>query len=519
MNGRSIAGRSVAQALNQSAEHLRRQLSECQTSLRKLDESSNELVDRRGLALLELAKHYFPEVTREAALASFRGIRDELLDVLARKRRRERQLQEAVEQDETEAIRFQANLEQVTDQLDNKVAERERLEEIVAERLKGHEKFQSLSKQALIAEQELERNEERIAEIKQEASEKLPAYDNSRLFRYLFDRDFGTPAYKKKGLVKQLDKWVAKFVNYGRSRRSYDFLRVTPELMAAEVLRRREQFNALMELIEAIEDQLSEETGLTKVLAEGQDLGTRRDSAVVDLAQLEKKFTAHHQELLTLEGTQNEFYDQGVGQMKTFLAEMEHSWLEHQSRNTPERQDDELVAEIGWLNEKLDAAQRESGQLVKEQRNWDERSSGLQDVMQRFRRADFDSSRSFFSTDFDIERHLGNYLRGELGSEELWSAMRRYQQFRATRYERQPNWTHHGNGPRRGSGGDWSGDAWEMGNVSGVLGRVLVEVAGAALEHAVRRGLDRRGPYRMQARKNKGLPPLHSPWFTDGKGF
>ena len=512
---RRAAGRSVAQALKQSAEHLRRQQSECQTSLRKLDESSNDLVDRRGFALLELAKHYFPEVTRETALASFRGIRDELLDVLARKQRRERQLHEAVKQDETEALRLQANLEQVTDDLNEKVAERQRLEERVAEKLKAHQKFQTLSSQALLAEQELERNEERIAEINQEASEKLPAYENNRLFRYLYDRGYGSPEYNSKGVTKQLDRWVAKFVNFGRSRRSYDFLRVTPELMAAEVLRRREQFHVLMEQIEAIEDKISGDIGLTRALRQGQELGTRRDSAVSELALLEQKFTAHHQELLALEGKQNEFYDLGVGQMKTFLAEMEHSWLEHQSRSTPDRQDDQLVSEIGWLNEKLDHVQRESGQLVREQRNWDQRITGLQDVMQRFRRADFDSRRSFFSGDFNVERHLSSYVHGELGSEELWSLMRRSQQFQSSRYERPgsplPDGAQHSEWDSEGS--------WGTSSVSGVLGRVLVEVAGEALKHAVRRGMQRRGPFRIQQRKNKGLPPLHSRWFTDGKGF
>ena len=132
--------------------------------------------------------------------------------------------------------------------------------------------------------------------------------------------------------------------------------------MAAEVVRRREQFNVLMEQVEAIEDEISDEVGLTKVLEEGQELGAHRDGLVEELALLEQRFTSHHQELQTLEGTQNEFYEQGVGQMKAFLAEMKHSWLEHQARSTPERQDDELVAEIGWLNEQLDEAPSRVGQ-------------------------------------------------------------------------------------------------------------------------------------------------------------
>jgi len=501
---RSLAGRRVGQALKQATEQLRRHQSECQASLRKLDESSNDLVDRRGLALLELAEHYLPEMSQQSVVESFRGVRAKLLNILERKQLRERQLHYALEQDETEALRLQASLEEATDQLNEKVGQREQLEEVVAKQLKTDEPFQQLSAQALVAEQELQRNEERITEIKQEANEKLPAYDKSRLFRYLYDRGYGTASYKKKGMGKRLDRWVAKLVNYDRSRRSYDFLLVTPELMAAEVTRRREQFNVLMEKIEAIEAEISAEVGLTEVLQQGKALGTRRDVLVAELAELEQQFTQHHQELLSLEGQQNEFYEQGVGQMKTFLTEMEHSWLEHQARSTPQRQDDELVAEISWLGEQLDQARRESSQLVGEQRNWDQRSAGLQDVMQRFRSADFDSRRSFFTEDFDVERHLGDYLRGKLGREQLWSTLRRYQQFRQTRYQ-QRGWD--------------SDDSWDGGDLGGVLGRVLIEVAGEAMKHAVRRGMERRGSSRHRSRQNRGGPDFDFRWFTEGRGF
>ena len=98
-----------------------------------------------------------------------------------------------------------------------------------------------------------------MAEIRAEAQEKLPSYDKNRLFRYLLDRDYGKPEYKKKGWTRRLDRWVAKLIDYQGARRSYDFLRVTPELMAAEVARRREQFNVLMEQVERIEDEISGE--------------------------------------------------------------------------------------------------------------------------------------------------------------------------------------------------------------------------------------------------------------------
>ena len=127
------------------------------------------------------------------------------------------------------------------------MAEREKLEQVVSERLHGSDEFKRLSEQALTAETELERNEDRVADIKAEAEKKLPSYDHSRLFKYLYDAGYGTPAYKGKGLTRRLDGWVARMIDYPSARRGYDFLRVTPELMAQEVTRRRDKFNELMQ--------------------------------------------------------------------------------------------------------------------------------------------------------------------------------------------------------------------------------------------------------------------------------
>ena len=86
-----------------------------------------------------------------------------------------------------------------------------------------------------------------------------------------------------------------------------------------------------------------------------------------------------------------------------------------------------------------------------------------------------------FSEQFDVERQIGGYLRGAVGREQLWSALRRYQEFHQ---------------PRRVEHRGWHiDDSWDMDDLGGVLGRVLIEVAGEAMKHAVRRGMRRRGPF------------------------
>ena len=100
-------------------------------------------------------------------------------------------------------------IEKVTTELDNLATKRDELESQLASRLRAHPEFQTLSEQALAAETELKRNELRVAEMRDEVAEKLPAYEKSKLFKYLHRRGYGTAEYKGKGLTKQLDGWVA----------------------------------------------------------------------------------------------------------------------------------------------------------------------------------------------------------------------------------------------------------------------------------------------------------------------
>ena len=498
MNGRTQSGRGVANSLGKATQQVKRHLGECQASLRKLDQSMEHVLNQRGEALLDLARHYLPDMTRESVLNTFQDLRKDLLNVLARKQHSKEKVSQELRELEQENVRLQAELESANEEFHELAEERAGLESVVADRLRENKEFVELSQEALASEQQLERNEERVAEIQAEAKEKLPSYNKSRLFRYLIDRDYGTSAYKKKGWTKRLDSWVAKLIDFPSAKRGYDFLCVTPELMAAEVTRRREQFNALMDRVEAMEDQVADEVGLTDVMRKGLELGRTRDRFVGEIDDNEKLFSKLHKVLLGLDGTQNEFYDQGVHKMKAYLSQMEQSWLEQFSQQTPDRKDDQLVAEIGWQNERFDGAQRESESLGREQRTWDDRAAGLSDILQRFRQAGFDTPRSQFAAGFNIERLAEDFLSGRIGREEFWSSIRQHQQFLHPWQE------------KRSRNAD---DKWGAPDMSSVLGHVLAEVAGEALRQVVRNGMRRRREFRNKVRRHNGRPPFNSSGF------
>ncbi len=285
----STEGSQVFEELKAALKRAEGALLDCRAEAGRLDDQMRDLLARRGETLLNLARHYLPEISRAAIESTFEGIRGDLLGILAQREAKRHELQGQLDRANEEIGRRNDGIDEVTRRLDEKVVVREKLRAEVAEILKGNDDFQERSRLAHQAEEQLHRDEQRVADMARESAEKLPHYEKSRLFQYLYRRGFGTSDYKAKGWVRSIDRWVADLIDFPHARNGYEFLKKTPELVAAEVNRRREQFEELKGQADAIEKAEADRIGLTAVLEEGAALGLERDHLVQELEELQKE--------------------------------------------------------------------------------------------------------------------------------------------------------------------------------------------------------------------------------------
>ena len=164
-----------------------------------------------------------------------------------------------------------------------------------------------------------------------------------------------------------------------------------------------------------------------------------------------------------------------------------------------------MVAEVTQIGDRLDAAEGRGAELGQARAAWDERFNGLQEILQRFRQAEFDSQRSMFPLQLDAHDLVEQYIAGRVTAQQAWTALQQSQRFAPVWHEQQ------GQGPQFGD--------VTAGDVSMVLLRVLGEVAGAALRHSAGRGMQRRAPMRRQTRQATGRPQFPNRGFTNGRGF
>ncbi len=427
----AMEGTDVWAAIKHNLKAAKTDLAGCQQAAAQLDAQMREILDRRGQALALLARLYLPEISKPAIESTFGSIRNDLLRILAAKESRQRDLQRQVNTTEEETQRRGGELDQLTKTLNLKVSERERLEAQVAETLKGNDDFQERSKLALEAEEQLHKNEGRVTEIQHEAAEKLPNYEKSRLFKYLYERGFGTPDYKATGWSKDIDTWVARLIDFGNARIGYEYLKKTPGLVAQEVTRRQERFSQLMQQVEAIQHSEAEHAGLLNaVLEAGEALGDKRDLLVQDIERLRKQSQGLQQELARLEKTQNEFYAEAVERFRVFLGETKQAILKQRAQETPEPEDDAIVSELADLNRQNEDMTRQLNDISQRRQAADRVQEGLDLVAQRYRQANYDSQRCYFRQGFDFDRLFGQFRDGTIDSDSFWRAIQASQEFR-----------------------------------------------------------------------------------------
>lgn len=384
----------------------------------------------RLAALQQLARLQLPELSSSTAASAWPEAAAELQALEAQRTARAAELHRELDAATAARQAAEDTLAAATRDLDALVARRDALQAEIARALAataGYPEQQKATQQAEVA---LARDLSRSEELAAEAKQKLPPYEQSRLFQYLWRRRFGTPDYTATGFARRMDTRLAGFVGYARAAASYRFLQVTPKLVADQVAKRTAEVAAMHQALAAQEDEVAGRHGLPKVLAEGEALGARRGKALEALEQAQRRLAAAQTNLRDEAGSHGRFHTAAVQRLSDVLARAETAALERRASATPDPTDDRLVAQIRAANAELARLSADLPRLEAEARRLDSIADGLEDVLTRFRRQEYDSGRCSFAG-IDPGALVDDVCDGRLGHEDLWDRLKSGQRFRA----------------------------------------------------------------------------------------
>ena len=429
-----IPGPAVHQQLLDAYANVQSYLESERDSILDAKDRREELKGDRGEALDSLAQHYLPELTQQAIAKTWSEVRNAMMQILHRKQEHVGRVEHELEELNQRRQQLDQKLIETNVLFDEARAEQDRIVAKVERELRENERFMELSDRAAMAEAALERAEANLHEIDQESARKLPAYDQSSLFRYLYDRGYGTDQYTYKGLTRRMDRWVARYIDFAKAKQSYEFLLKTPDKMRQIIAEDRRSLDTVMSELENSRDNVAEKNGLPAAIKKTEDVlaGRRKQLDAIDLVleQMKEK-NAERTDVGDVRGS---YYRDAISLFRELLDGREVSELRQRAAQTEEITDDQIVARLMGVDDAIckvdDAARQQRSRLDEIQSFLD----GLGRVIQRFRAAQFDSARSNFLSSLNIDEEVARaHEEGDVDA--LWQRIRRAQRWGAIEEE------------------------------------------------------------------------------------
>ena len=425
----TIPGPTVHQQLMDAYKRLTEQLEQDRKSMHDVQEQYEKLDAERDDALRSLAQHYLPELTADAINSTWREVQSDISTLLLQKEDEDRSLQQKLKQLQENRTATEKALLQATDVLDSAILEQNEVSAVVEKRLQEDTQFVELADRAAIAELALERAESNLHEIDQDAARKLPAYQASTLFQYLYERGYGQKEYRSRGLTRRIDRWLARYIDFTKARQGYDFLKQTPDQMRKIIAEDRRSLNIVMEELERKRDRVADEMGLPEKISLTDRLTRDRQQILQTANFVSESMNEVEDRINDLSDPRGSYYQQAIEIFRQTLVRFKSSDLKKRAEATKDDlTDDQIVARLSGVESDrgdLQEATRDRRNLQKQKQHVIEE---LGRVIQRFRAAHFDSVRSHFLDTLSIDEELA-YTEDVEDARKLWQKIRRSQRW------------------------------------------------------------------------------------------
>jgi DNA repair exonuclease SbcCD ATPase subunit len=420
-----ISGPVLHQQLIQAYQEAQHELETARGEIAAAGAELGQLSEVKSDSLLDLARHYLPELTQAAVERTWSDAKSWISGILAKKVAHVARLDGELQRLGQDRRSAETQLGEVTTELDAATERQQTLSQAVSDTLAADPEFTQLANRAGEAEASLKRAEANLQEIEQDSLRKLPSYENSALFMYLRKREFATAGYRHRGLTRSIDQWLSRYIGYRDARQGYEFLKSTPQHMREVIADDRQSLNVVLDELERRRDAVAAEMGLPEVIASVEKSTGLRGDLVNRLEQIELQVQSLQAERSQIDDTRGPYYQEAIERFREVLAKCDGRTLAQRARETSELDDDLIVARLNGLQIEIDQV---SDQVGKRQQKVAHLTAHLQSVgtlINRFRAAGFDSSRATFNSSVDVASELRAVRDGGLDYESVWQRLRR----------------------------------------------------------------------------------------------
>ncbi len=419
-------GPEVLRRIAESEAQARKIEADSRQSAQEAAKAVDDLVAGQTTTLRELAQLYLPSLSTDTRRQGWTEMQATVRDIMLRKEDAQRRAKTAVEAAVAVRQAAEGRWNAACDRVNQLTAQCDAIAKQITQQMSTDQEFQTLARRAAEGQARLEQAEANLEEVERDAKDKLPKYDQSKLFKYLHQRQYGKAAYSYRGMTRSLDRWVAQMIDYPKAAAGYHFLTTTPGQMRQLISEQRTAVQSTVAEVESRQAALASSLGLPRAQAEGTQARADQDEAALAVERAREQEASSRTALSKLDGDQCPFYDEAVAVFQKLLERTERTLLESRAAQTPELTDDQIVARLKHLDYEITERRRLLAERTRTADMASQRADAFSQLATRFRRAQYDHPRSLFDDEFDVEGQLWAILDGTTDVERVWQFMRRY---------------------------------------------------------------------------------------------
>ncbi len=280
--------------------------------------------------------------------------------------------------------------------------------------------FQRLSTAAEDAERVAQHAEQKSGFAARDFEEKGQPYRADPLFLYLWERGWGTGRYRAFPLVRMIDGWVARLIEFEPARRSYALLSELPGSMTAHAARMRADADAA---VRALLDRRRALAGLPEGVSRADT--TELDAAEDAVEAARTALTEAEAKRSALAAGEDPTSQQAIRALEAAIGARSLRTLREEASRTPTREDDAIVARLEITaaeRARLENALAEAqGQAEGARR----RLTELQALRHDMRSRGVERSNWGFASGAMVGALVTEVLRGALSRDGFWDRMER----------------------------------------------------------------------------------------------
>lgn len=460
-----ISGSQALGTIDRSLNDAREQVAGLQTEIAQASERLITLQREQADDFRRLARIRLGELSDNDTLRHLDHTQQQVVAILDRRKTAQSELESRIaklvqERDEQEELRRQQAA-----RIDAAVALVDNAEAATQQRLDSEPDYRAQRARAEEAERKAMHAGEKADRSEHEQVSKGESYRADALFMYLWERQYGLPAYSASGMARWLDAKVARLIGYADARANFARLNEIP-------VRLREHADHLKALAQTEFDQLRERDEIERAAdgipaLEDTVAAAQRELDEIDerLNEIEARHQTLQQEHARFAAGDDDFMRSAVQHLADEFRREDLASLRYAALNTPYPEDDLVISDMQQREQEQARLQASIEGLQAAVDQHQQRLAELESVRIEFKRNRFDRAGSVFTNDAMIPMVLREFLGGMLDSRMLWKVLREQQRYAPRRSD-----------PGFGSGGFGRGTVWkgglgDLGDIIGGIGR------------------------------------------------